>query len=113
MKAGRHFGISKRHTLSELLDRYESGKDFQSLKSSKSVKQRLDWWRKVHADTLLSDLTPDVIAKARDKLKATPKLHGGGQRTDADVNRTLAALSSACSYAVKELGWIERNPLER
>lgn len=113
MKAGRHFGISKRHTLTELLDRYEASKDFQSLKSAVSVRQRLNWWRKVHADTLLSDLTPDVIAKARDKLKATPKQLGGGERTDADVNRTLAALSSACGFAVKELGWLERNPLER
>lgn len=113
MKAGRHFGISKRHTLVELLNRYEESKDFQSLKSAVSVKQRLNWWRKVHGDTLLSDLNPDVIAKARDKLSATPKLRGGGQRTDADVNRTLAALSSACTFGVTELGWIEKNPLER
>ena len=113
MKAGRHFGVSKRHTLAELLDRYENCKPFQALKSAVSVKQRLNWWRKVHADTLLSDLSPDVIAKARDKLKATPKQLGGGERTDADVNRTLAALSSACTFAVKELGWIEKNPLER
>lgn len=112
MKAGRHFGVSKRHTLSELLDRYEAS-ELPKLKSKASVKPRLDWWREQHGVALLSDLTPDVIAKARDALAATPKQRGGGVRTDADVNRTLAALSSACGYGVKELGWIERNPLER
>lgn len=112
MRAGRHFGASKRHTLAELLDRYEAS-ELPKLKSAGSVKPRLDWWRKHHGAALLSDLTPDVIAKARDTLKATPKQRGGGTRTPADVNRTLAALSSACGYAVKELGWLERNPLER
>lgn len=112
MKAGRHFGISKRHTVSELLDRYEAS-ELPKLKSADNVRAKLDWWRDLHGAALLSDLTPDVIAKARDTLKATPKQRGGGVRTAADVNRTLAALSSACGYAVKELGWLERNPLER
>ncbi len=112
MKAGRHFGVSKRHTLSELLDRYEAG-ELPKLKSADSVRAKLAWWRGLHGAALLSDLTPDVIAKARDTLKATPKQRGGGVRSAADVNRTLAALSSACGFAVKELGWIERNPLER
>lgn len=113
MKAGRHFGSSKRHTLSEVLDRYEASEKYGNLKSSDAVKPRLDWWRAQHGYTLLSNLTPDVIAKARDALKATPKQRGGGVRSCADVNRTLAALSSACAFAVKELGWLERNPLER
>ena len=112
MKAGRYFGVSKRHTVSEMLDSYEKYM-LQKLKSAKSVKARLDWWRNLHGKKLLVDLTPDVIAKARDQLKETPKKRGGGIRTAADVNRTLAALSSACGYAVKELGWLERNPLER
>jgi len=112
MKANRHFGASKRHTVAELLNRYEAS-ELPSLKSAATVKTRLEWWRELHGAALLSDLTPDVIAKARDTLKATPKQRGGGVRTAADVNRTLAALSSACSYAVKELGWLERNPIER
>ncbi len=112
MKAGRHFGVSKRHTLAELLDRYEE-RELPRLKSAGTVKAKLAWWRDLHGNTLLLDLTPDVIAKARDKLKATPKQRGGGTRTAADVNRTLAALSSACKFAVTELGWLERNTLER
>ncbi|EGF31261.1 site-specific recombinase, phage integrase family [Oxalobacteraceae bacterium IMCC9480] len=112
MKAGRHFGISKRHTVEELLDRYEKSA-LPALKSAESVKAKLDFWRERHGKNLLSDMTPDVIAKARDKLASTPKQRGGGIRSAADVNRTLAALSSACGFAVKELGWLERNPMER
>ena len=113
MKAGRHFGVSKRHTLNDLIDRYQASGDYRNLKSADSVKARLQWWRDQHGGDLLSNLTPDVIAEARDRLAKTPKLRGGGVRSEADVNRTLAALSSACSYGVKELGWLERNPLER
>jgi integrase len=112
MKAGRYFGVSKRHRLSEVLDRYESSA-LLALKSANTVKARLDWWRKRLGDYLLSSVTPDLIAQKRDELRASPKQRGGGQRTAADVNRTLAALSSALSFAVKELGWLERNPMER
>lgn len=111
IKAGRHFGVSKRHTLDELLDRYEEVQ-LPKLKSARTVKAKLDWWREAHGDRLLSALTRDVIARARDKLRATPKQRGGGARSAADINRTLAALSSACSFAVKELGWLDRNPLK-
>jgi integrase len=112
MRAGRYFGISKRHTVAELFDLYET-RQLPKLKSADSVKARLDWWREKHGSTLLSNLTPDAIAEERDRLKATPKQRGPTPRTEADVNRTLAALSSACTFAVKELGWLERNPLER
>jgi integrase len=111
IKAGRHFGVSKRHTLSELLDRYEQIQ-LLKLKSARTVKAKLDWWREAYGDKLLSALTRDVIARARDELQATPKQRGKGARSAADINRTLAALSSACSFAVKELGWLDRNPLE-
>jgi integrase len=112
MKAGRYFGQSRRHTLAELIERYETS-ELPKLKSAQSVKRRLGWWKNELGERLLVNLTPDVIAQARDKLLATPKQIGGGQRTGADVNRTLAALSSACSYAMKELGWLEKNPCER
>lgn len=111
IKAGRHFGVSKRHTLAELLDRYEQV-ELPRLKSARTVKAKLDWWRNGFGTVALSALTRETIARARDDLQATPKQRGQGQRSAADINRTLAALSSACSYAVKELGWLDRNPLE-
>ena len=59
MKEGRYFGMSKRHTFKELADEYEPhAKD----------KVRLDYWRGVFGSDLLADITPDRIAKQRDKL---------------------------------------------
>ncbi|MDP2833820.1 MAG: site-specific integrase [Pseudomonadota bacterium] len=110
MKAGRHFGQSKRHNFAELADEYAPhAKD----------KPRLDYWRETFGPERLDTITPARIAKERDKLlseetdrkdAATGELK---KRTGATVNRYLAALSSCLSYGVKELQWLERNPMER
>ena len=112
MKAGRYFSAAKLKTLGDLFDKYATAAA-PRLKSWAGVKSRLDWWREKAGGELLEAITPARIAEWRDELLATPKQHGGGKRSGADVNRTIAALSSAMTHAVKELGWIERNPCER
>ncbi len=112
MKAGRYFSAAKLKTLGELFDRYAVAAS-PRLKSWNEVKRQLDWWRAKAGAEMLDAITPARIAEWRDELLATPKQRGGGQRSGADVNRTIAALSSAMTHAVKELGWIERNPCER
>src|SRR6185436_8754894 len=77
--------------------------------------------------TLLADLTPDRIAKQRDKLltgdtsrcveprtgdKEVDAKRSKVKRSGATVNRYLAALSVCLAHAVKELRWLERNPCE-
>ena len=83
------------------------------LKSARDVKQRLGVWRDRVGKLLLSDLSVGTIKKHKDEIKATPKERGEGERSGADVNRTMAALSSALSFAVKELEWLEENPMKR
>lgn len=112
LKANRYFGASKRHTVTNLLDRYEK-EGVPHLKSARDVKQRLGVWRERVGHLLLSDLSVGTIKKVKDELKATPKERGDGERSGADVNRTMAALSSALSFAVKELEWLEDNPMVR
>ena len=112
LKANRYFGASKRHTISELLDRYEN-EAVPRLKSAADVKARLAVWRKRLGHLLVSELSVAAIKKHKDELKATPKERGGAERSGADVNRTMAALSSALSFAVKELEWLEENPMKR
>ena len=112
VKAHRYFGGAKRHTVADLLQRYEKDA-LADLKSARAVKQRLDVWRRRVGPMLLSDLSLSVIKKHRDALKAIPKARGGTERSGADVNRTLAALSSALTFAVKELEWLEENPIKR
>lgn len=112
MKAGRYFGAAKRKTLNDLYDKYKVAAS-SNLKSWDEVDRRLGWWRARMGNEMLDAITPTRIAECRDELLATPKTYGGGKRSGADVNRTIAALSSAMAHAVKELGWIERNPCER
>ena len=126
IKAGRHFGASKMHTLCELLDEYEKSPAHTKLKSANEMKARLDWWRQSYGEKLLKDITPALVAQGREKLldeNLTVRKRGVDgtvtkvalekKRSGATTNRFLAALSSACSHGVKELGWLERNPLER
>jgi len=112
MKAGRYFSAAKLKTLGDLFDKYAIAAA-PRLKSWEGVKTRLDWWRAQAESEMLDTITPARIAEWRDELLATPKKYGGGKRSGADVNRTIAALSSAMTHAVRELGWIERNPCER
>lgn len=112
IKNNRYFGASKRHTIADVFDCYEA-EIVPALKSARDVKLRLAYWRKAFGHLLLSDLNGQAIKKHRDALKATPKERGGGERTGADVNRAMAALSSALTYAVKELEWLDENPMLR
>ena len=118
MKKGRYFGQSKRHTFNEMADEYAPhAKDAE----------RLDYWRGVFGSDLLSDITPDRIAKQRDKLLAeeTPRFatpptgdkeadakRPKAKRSGATVNRYMASLSVCMAHGVKELRWLERNPCE-
>ena len=119
MRAGRHFGASKRHTFSELADEY--------LPHAKD-KVRLEYWRSIFGADTLDTLTPARISKQRDKLLseetnrfikpetgeiAADAKRERRKRTGATVNRYLAGLSATLGYAVKTLQWIERNPCER
>jgi integrase len=112
MKAGRYFGGGKRKPLGDLFDKYEAVAA-PRLKSWDGVKRRLDWWREKAGGELLEAITPTRIAAWRDELLALPKRNGGGQRSGADVNRALAALSAAMKYGINELEWLEKNPVKR
>lgn len=124
MKSGRYFGAAKHHTLTDLLDKYATYAT-PRLKSWGNVERRLKYWREKLGSEYMEAIRPARIATLRDELKATPAGNGvtrglarkaeytTHERSGADVNRTLAALSSALSYGVKELGWIERNPCEK
>lgn len=113
MKNGRHFGESKRHIFSELVKAY-STKTAPHLKSWKDRERHLAYWVDALEDCQLDAITPARIAGIRDKLAATQK-DGDKDKTraGATVVRYLASLSGCLAYAVKELQWLERNPVER
>lgn len=111
IRAGKHFGVSRRREFSELVEKYLAASDGR-LKSQSCRESHLARWRDEFEGLKVADITASLIAEIRDKL-AREKCENGRGRTDATVNRYLATLSAAFAYAVKDLEWIDRNPLER
>lgn len=109
---GRHFKTTeaKHHTLSELIDRYLQ--EVLPQKSASSIYMQtlqLRWWKKHLGSERLSDLTPAMIAEHRDKLA-----RGDGKpRSNATVNRYLAAISHTFTIAVEEWGWLNDSPMRQ
>lgn len=113
IRENRHFKVSeaKRHTLSELIDRY----CFNVLPNKKSAKtqfQQLNWWKTKIGSYPLSDITPSLIAEYRDKLGREITIRGRPP-SPATVVRYMAALSHTFTTAVKEWGWLDDSPMRK
>ena len=104
IRDGRHFTGSKakKHTLTNLLKRFLEHPSLQE-KTRTNYQPQLTWWSNQLGSKVLADITPDTIAKQRDKL-----INKGYSPSSA--NRYVAALSSAFGMAVREFGWLEVNP---
>ena len=104
--------LKKRHTLSELIDRYVELMIPGKVKSAEDILRHLNWWKTKIGKFTLNHITPDLIAKYRKELLEgrTPQ---GKLRTSATTNRYMASLSGVLSYGVKECGWIAVNPMLR
>ncbi|MEI8301065.1 MAG: site-specific integrase [Chlamydiota bacterium] len=72
----------------------------------------LQWWENRYGKKFLGDITPSLLAQAKDALlkECTPK---NTLRSGPTVNRYLATLSKAFSIACKEWEWINENPFRR
>ena len=112
MREGRYFTTNeaKRHTLAELVERYE--RDILPLKpkNARGQRRQLVWWKSQLGDYRLSDVTAAKIVDCRDRLLNTPKPNGK-LRSNSTAVRYLAVLSHAFSVAMKEWGWVAANPL--
>lgn len=117
MREGRHMVIneSKKHTLAELVDRYLESLERKNPHAYPKQRQILSWWKHQLGARTLANLTPALIAEQRDALLTenigateTPQ-----HRSPATANRYLAALSKACTVAVREWHWLQDNPVMR
>lgn len=120
MREGRYFKTveAKKHTLSELIDRYIQYKLPHRKSDHKKFEMQLNWWKDRLGAYLLSDIKAPLLAEFRDKLKKEPSikdLKDGTKlekpRSNATVNRYMAALSIALSIASREWQWLEENPM--
>lgn len=114
IREGRYFKVAeaRKHTLTELIDRYVDQVLPQKPKQARVQKQQLQWWKDEIGAHVLSDVTPALITQGRDKLASeTTKL--GSPRTPATVTRYMAALSHAFTVAINEWGWLEESPMRK
>lgn len=111
IREGRHFKTveAKKHTLTELLDRYQAT-IVPKLKSSPDRTRHIAFWKKHLGDYVIANIRPSQIAELRDTLAQGTTIRGE-QRSPSTVNRYLSTLSHAYTIAVKEWGWAEENPL--
>jgi len=114
IREGRHFKTAeaKKHTFSEMIDRYV--KDVLPTKPKQAVKQKqqLEWWKEHMGSYLLADVSSALIVQYRDEL-ASGETYRGTQRSPATVVRYMAALSHAFSIAVNEWQWLEDSPMRK
>jgi integrase len=114
IKEGRHFKTTeaKKHTLAELIDRYNKDVLPTKPKQAKHQAQQLGWWKSKLGDYALADITTALIVQYRDEL-ASGETYRGTPRSPATVCRYLAALSHAFSIAVTEWQWLETSPMSK
>ncbi len=114
IRDGRYFKTneSKKHTLSEMIDRYVKSVLPTKEKCIQRQGNQLSWWKQQIGHKLLSDVTPALIGEYRDILLQEMTVRKT-LRSKATVVRYLAALSHAFTVAVKEWGWIEDSPIRK
>ncbi len=116
MKRGKHIKEheAKKHTLAETIDRYIINELPERKSDKKKFEMQLNWWKSNLGAYLLSDITPSLLAKFRDKLANEPSPRTKTKkvkRSNATINRYMASLSIVLTKATREWEWIEENPM--
>lgn len=118
MKLGRHIQPSeaKRHTLSDLIARYELYELPKRKTGHQKFKTHLAWWNDKIGRYYLNMITPALLTQCKELLETETAIKpqkGRTTRTPATVNRYLATLSIVFSYACNEYGWLDENPMRK
>ncbi len=114
IRNGRHFKTSeaKRHTLTEMLERYARDVLPTKPRTAPFQLRQLNWWKAEIGSYALADVTPSLIGQHADKLAAGITVRGN-PRSSATVNRYLAVLSHAFTIAVKKWEWLDDTPMRK
>lgn len=103
---------ARKRTLGDAIDRYLTVTLPQSKHRKNAPEQTrlLTWWKGRLGERPLASITPGVIAEVRDELtQATNRK--GEPLSGATINRRITALSAVMRVAVKEYGWLTKNPV--
>jgi len=113
-REGRYvtIGAAKRHTLADLIARYERDVLPCKPRNARNQRQQLRWWSEQLGNCRLSDLSATEIAECRDYLLKVP-MANGKRRSNSTAVRYLAVLSHALSVAMREWNWVDDNPCRK
>jgi integrase len=113
---GRFAGTAQGHkqSVGQMIDRYLDYELPKRNTDHQKFRTHLEWWRNKLGKTKLVDVCPQMITECRDVLLTETITKGTKQtqRQPATVVRYLATLSIVFSCAVKDWGWLERNPCQ-
>ncbi len=114
IKDGKYFKTAeaKKHTLSELIDRYLDYIEKRNPKRHGDVKRLLEWWKAQIGVYSLSEISKPLIIEQRDLLLNTSGINATS-RTPATVNRYMSALSHALTVATNEWEWLHEHPMKK
>lgn len=101
----------RRTTLADLIDRYTSeALALKGLRDADGQKTILAWWKEEYGYVTADKLKPEIFSEAIGRLAKKKNRHGE-PISGATVNRYLAAISSVCKFAHKQLGKLTSNPV--
>jgi integrase len=115
LDTGEHVATSeaRKRTVADAIDRYLTVTlpNSKHRKNTSEQTRMLTWWKEqIGARTLMS-ITPATIAEIRDRLATEPARLGKAPRSGSTINRRITALSACFRIAVKEYGWLQKNPI--
>lgn len=114
IRDGRHFKTSqsKKHTLADLIEKYET--EVLPLKHNSTENQRcyLKWWKENIGEYTLADVNAALITEYRNKLIGEKNKYGREKGTST-ANRYTTAIGHVFAVAVNEWEWLEHNPVRK
>ncbi len=102
---------AKKRTVGELIDLYVDKVLPYKGNGAVDTKRHLEIWRQLLGKYALISVNPRMILGAREKIQNMET--NGKKKSSSTVNRYMAALSVVFSYAVKELEWMDDNPISK
>ncbi|HEY3658931.1 MAG TPA: site-specific integrase [Steroidobacteraceae bacterium] len=127
---GKHFASdqARKHTVAQAITKYVDDV-LPTKRPSKGALNRLDWWSENIGHLTLAEVTPQVLAAARDEIASTPYIRAkpGGHRSSlkegeqpkeykrsaSTVLSYLNSLGSVMTACVRKWHWLEDSPLRR